>query len=85
MSEFIEHSKHAAGTAAVTAHFNGENQGRKPGTDPMLSQPPGGSPDWNPKPMPFPTQSGVGYTPPENAGHTVKAKPFSVADGFPGD
>jgi len=85
MSKYIEGSKHAAGTAAVEAHFNGANQGRAPGTDPQLSASPGGAPEWGNKPMPFPAERGVNYTPPGQAGHSIKDDPFSLADGFPGN
>lgn len=48
MSEYINRSKHAQGTAAVEAHFGGRNQGQAPGTDPLLSASPYGSGAWNP-------------------------------------
>lgn len=47
MSEYIERSKHAQGTAAVERHFAGSNQGQSPGTDPLLKASPYGAGDWN--------------------------------------
>lgn len=71
-SPYIEASKHADFTAEVEKHFNGGNVGQKPGTDRLLSATPGGSPAWNGTEMPFPSESGVNYTPTANAGHTTK-------------
>lgn len=94
MSEFIERSKHAAGTSAVESHFSGGNQGRKPGTDPMLKAAPYGSSDWNNSAgdtsfnapgQNLPMGSGVNYIKPDQAGHTTNQDPFALADGFPGD
>lgn len=94
MSEFIDRSKHAAGTSAVESHFSGGNQGRKPGTDPMLKAAPGGSGAWN---IPagdvsfnasgqnLPMGSGFNQIKPDQAGHTTNQDPFALADGFPGD
>ena len=84
-SPYIERSKHPAMTAAVESHFAGGNANRKSGTDPVLKQPPGGSPDWNNTEMPFPSEGGVNYTPRNQAGHSLKGDPFSVADGVPSD
>lgn len=47
MSNFIEHSKDPVGTAAITEHFAGRNQGQRPGADPMLKRTPGGTQAWN--------------------------------------
>jgi hypothetical protein len=59
MSEFIERSKDPRGTAAIESHFSGGNVGRKPGTDPMLKAPPGGSAAWNPPPTTSESNSDV--------------------------
>jgi hypothetical protein len=48
MSQYLENSKHAAGTAAVEKHFGGGNQGQRPGSDSLLKAAPYGSADWNP-------------------------------------
>lgn len=94
MSQYIEKSKHAQGTAAVESHFAGKNQGQSPGTDPMLKAAPYGSSDWNNSPgdatfnapgQNLPLGSGVNYIKPDEAGHTTNQDPFSLADGFPGD
>lgn len=93
MSEYIEKSKHAAGTAAVESHFSGSNQGRKLGTDPMLKAAPYGSSgrnnsagdvSFNVPGQNLPMGSGVNQIKPDQAGHTTHQDPFSLADGFPG-
>ena len=92
MSQFIEKSKHAAGTAAVESHFGGGNQGRAPGTDPLLKATPYGSSDWNNSAgdttfnapgQSLPKGTGVNYNP--QPGHRTTQDPFSLADGFPGN
>ena len=84
-SPFIERSKHPEMTALVTKHFGGGNQNEKSGGDAALSMTAGGSADWNSTPQPFPQEGGVNYTPPSQAGHSLKGDPFSTADGVPPD
>lgn len=94
MSEFIERSKHAQGTAAVESHFGGGNQGQRPGADPLLKAAPYGSSAWNNPAgdvsfnapgQDLPMGSGVNQIKPDQSGHRTTQDPFSLADGFPGD
>lgn len=94
MSEYIEKSKDPTGTAAVESHFGGGNQGRMPGTDPLLKRAPYGTSAWNNSAgdtsfnapgQNLPMGSGVNQIKPDQAGHRTTQDPFSLADGFPGD
>lgn len=78
-SPFIENSKHAEMTSAVTGHFFGS-------VDPNTrGMPKGGTADWNGQPMGFPQGSGVNYVPRSQAGHTTTGSPLNGnADGLPG-
>jgi hypothetical protein len=87
MSHFIEKSKHAAMTAAVTAHFGTDNSHTAPGAASGKGMPKGGTSDWNGTPMPFEVGGGVGYVPDSQAGHNMTStRPFQgTADGLPGN
>lgn len=67
-SPFIEGSKHADFTAAVEDHFFGSKDPKR-----LLKAAPGGDPRGNVADTSgFPTETGVNYTPRDQAGHTTK-------------
>lgn len=79
MSSFIENSKHAAMTSAVEDHILGSGSKRSmPGAASGKGFNQGGDSQYNSVPLPMGSDTGVNYTPPGQAGHTVAGLPAGV-------